>query len=311
MARFKERRPKRKYFQAAKRRTSRRRSYAKKRTYRKKPMTKTRILNVTSTKKRDTMLNWTNSTASSQVGGSTYSSVPAIITGGANAQNCASFLWCATARDATTSSAGGQSTKYSTSARSATACYMVGLAEKIEIQCNTGMPWQWRRICFTMKGLPLVPISTASGAVFSDFLETSNGYMRVMNQVNGNPSLDPMYTLFGALFKGQVNSDWQDPMIAPTDNSRLTVKYDKVITLSSGNEDGFIRSYKRWHPMSKTLVYNDDEIGGGMFTATKSALGKAGMGDFYVCDIFRARQGSASTDQLSVCPEATLYWHEK
>lgn len=291
--------------------TKRRPSYAKKRTYRKPAMSKKRILTVTSTKKRDTMLNWTNSTSSTQVGGTTYGSAPAVITGGSNAQNCAAFLWCATARDATVSSAGGPTTKYAMAGRSATSCYMVGLAEKIEIQCNTGMPWQWRRICFTMKGVSLVPAATGSGTQFSDFLETSNGYMRVMNQVNGNPSLDPMYSLFGALFKGQVNSDWQDPMIAPTDNSRLTIKYDKVTSLASGNEDGFIRSYKRWHPMNKTLVYNDDELGGGMLSNFKSAFGKAGMGDYYVVDIFRARQGSATTDQLSVCPEATLYWHEK
>jgi len=188
---------------------------------------------------------------------------------------------------------------------------MVGLSEKIEIQCNTGMPWQWRRICFTMKGPSLVPTTGASGSQFANWVESSNGWMRIMNQVGGNPALDPMYSLFGPLFKGQVNSDWVDPMTAPIDNSRVTIKYDKVTTLSCNNEDGFIRTYKRWHPMRKTLVYDDDEAGGTYNPGTMSVKGKAGMGDFYIVDMFRARQGSTASDALSIRPEATLYWHEK
>lgn len=274
-------------------------------------MTSRKILNLTAIKKKDTMLNWTNSTGATQVGGATYSSDPAVITGGANSNQGAVFLWCATARDSSVSNTNNNATKYMTASRTARSCYMVGLSENIEIQCNNGMPWQWRRVCFTMKGLPLVAINTAPGSVFNDVLETSNGYMRVMNQVNGNPGLDPQYALFAALFKGQVNSDWVDLMTAPVDTNRVTIKYDKVVSLSSGNEDGFIRRYKRWHPMRKTLVYNDDEVGGGMFTTQKSVFGKAGMGDYYVVDIFRARQGSSATDQLSVRPESTLYWHER
>lgn len=274
-------------------------------------MTNKRILNVTAQKKRDTMMCWSNSTSSSQTGSSTFSSNAAIVTGGAADTTVSAFVWCATQRDNTINSSGQFGTKFAQATRTSSSPYMVGLSEKIEIQCNTGMPWQWRRICFTMKGNPLVPNSTATGAFFSNSTETTNGFMRVMNQVNGNPALNPMYGLLVPLFKGQVNSDWVDPMTAPTDNSRLTIKYDKTITLSSGNEDGFIRTYKRWHPMRKTLVYDDDETGGAETAASLSILGKAGMGDYYVVDFFRARQGSATTDQLSIRPEATLYWHEK
>ena len=100
-------------------------------------------------------------------------------------------------------------------------------------------------------------------------------------------------------------------MTAPTDNNRVSIKYDKTITLASGNEDGFIRSYKRWHRMGKTIVYDDDEQGAGETPGLFSVDGRAGMGDYYIMDMFRARQGSATTDQITVRPTATLYWHEK
>lgn len=257
------------------------------------------------------MLCWTNSTASAQQGSGTYTNNAAVVTGGLADTNAQCFLWNATARDNTQGFGGGVGTTFNESTRTSSVCYMVGLSEKIEIQCNTGMPWQWRRICFTMKGKPLVPDSAASGVTFGNATETSNGWTRTMNQVVGNPGTNPQYGLMQILFKGQVGSDWIDPITAPADNSRVTIKYDKTITLASGNEDGFIRTYNRWHPMRKNLFYDDDETGGAQSANVLSSVGKAGMGDYYIMDLFRARQGSATTDLLSVRPQSTLYWHEK
>lgn len=269
-------------------------------------MTKRRILNMTSTKKRDTMLCYTNSTGANQTGGTAYDVTAAVINGGLADTRVACFVWCATARDNTTSSAGGQGNKFTSATRTVTAPYMVGLKESIEIQCNTGMPWQWRRICFTYKG-PILTNTTS----FATASETSNGWVRVVNQLAGNPGLDPQYSFFVKLFKGQNTTDWVDPMIAKTDNTRVTVKYDQTVQLASGNEDGFIRKYNRWHPMKRTLVYDDDEYGGGEIPGAYSSEGKAGMGDYYVVDLIRARQGSSGSDQLTFRPEATLYWHER
>lgn len=261
---------------------------------------------MTSRKKRDTMLGWTNSTGSNQTGSTSYNSNAAVINGGLPDTSVACFIWCATARDNTTNSATSLGTVFNQATRTSSTPYMVGLKESIEIQCNTGMPWQWRRICFTYKG----PLLT-NGPSFASAIETSNGWMRVLNQLPGTPGSDPQYSFFVKLFKGQNTTDWVDPMIARTDNSRVTVKYDKTITLASGNEDGFIRKYNKYHPMNKTLVYDDDELGGGTSATTFSTEGKAGMGDYYVVDLIRARQGSSSTDQLTFRPEATLYWHER
>lgn len=272
-------------------------------------MTKKRILNVTSIKKRDTMLTYTNSSSSSQVGGTTYAAnVPAIITGGQGFNGAAAFLWCATTRDNTTSStAVVKGTKFDASTRTSSTPYMIGLKEAIEIQVSTGMPWQWRRICFTTKG----SLGLTQNAGFALSTETSNGYVRVVNQVSGNPGDGEQYILFERLFRGQYTEDWNDVMTAKIDNTRVTVKYDKTCTLASGNEDGFIRKYNRWHDMHKTLVYNDDERGGSTVAQSFSTIGKAGMGDYYVLDLFRARTGAQSSDLLSFRPESTLYWHEK
>lgn len=271
-------------------------------------MTKRSILNTTSRKKRDTMAYYTNSTASSQTGGSAYTQAPAIVTGGSGTPAC--FLWCSTSRDYTINNGGTTGTVDDQATRTAQACYMRGLKESIEVQVADGLPWQWRRICFTAKGLQTL-FATTTG--FSLSVEASTGFQRVLNQVPGDSATATSLraVIEALLFKGAYAKDWLDPMTARTDSNRLTIKYDKTITIASGNEDGCIRSYSRWHGMNKTLVYNDDESGGDEVGALYSTLGKAGMGDYYVMDYFRPRTGSAASNQLSYAPSATLYWHER
>lgn len=271
-------------------------------------MTKRKILNITALKKRDTMMTWTNSSASAQSGGTSYSSaVPAVVTGGQTVNGAATFLWCATARDATTSTTNVPGSRFTQATRTSSTPYMVGLKEAIEIQVATGMPWQWRRICFTFKG----PLGLTYDSGTAVALETTSGWMRILNQIAGDQSNGQQYILFEKLFKGQYNIDWNDVMTAKVDNTRVTLKYDSTCTLASGNEDGFIRRYNRWHSMYKTLVYDDDESGGTVQMRGFSTEGKAGMGDYYVVDLFRARTGATTSDQLSFRPESTLYWHEK
>ncbi|QCX35064.1 capsid protein [Blackfly genomovirus 4] len=278
------------------------RRYSRKRRSRPR-MSKRSILDMTSRKKRDTMAYYSNSTAGSQSGGSTYTQSPAIITGGQTVP--AAFLWCATYRDNTFNTGGATGGVDDQATRTAQNCYMRGLKENIEIQVADNVPWQWRRICFTAKGLGAV-LQTTTG--FAIGIEASTGFQRVLNQLSPAVTRTALETL---LFKGALGQDWLDPMTAPTDNSRLTIKYDKTITIASGNEGGAIRKYNRWHGMNKTLVYNDDEAGGDEQTTYLSTVGKAGMGDYYVLDYFKARIGSTTSNQLSFAPNATLYWHEK
>jgi len=299
---------------AAKRRSTSRRTNRKSRGYRirrtsrkrttRKMPSKKMILNLTSRKKRDTMHQFTNISATSQQGSTTYTPNTAIITGGTNSS--APIIWCATARDNDPTGNSASGNVFQDATRTSSNCFMRGLSETVQIQVSNGVPWLWRRICFTYKG-----INAAMPALGSQFFlanESSDGWVRVVNMVPNNTYKD---TLEGILFRGAANKDWLDAMTAPVDTGRVTLKYDKTRTIASGNEAGCIRKYKLWHGMNKSLVYDDDENGGGKTVSYYSVQDKAGMGDYLVVDYFKPRIGTAASDQLAFSCNSTLYWHER
>lgn len=63
--------------------------------------------------------------------------------------------------------------------------------------------------------------------------------------------------------------------------------------------------------MNQNLVYDDDEAGAAEVTNRFSVDSKAGMGDYYIYDLFSPGTGGTSTDQIVIVPNSTLYWHEK
>ncbi|AXB22631.1 capsid protein [Lepus americanus faeces associated genomovirus SHP111] len=274
--------------------------------YRKKsrPMSKKRILNVTSRKKRDTMLSTFQGGSASTPGQGAYTTF---------ANNAITiFPWVATGRDNSLIQGGAQAgTAFDSSTRSATTCYMRGLKEAIEIQTSTGLPWQWRRVCFTTKD-PAGTLATGNGGI-SGVFENSNGFQRLVYNVTSASTSDTLAlnTLTAILFKGRINVDWFDYMTAPLDTLRVTVKFDRTRTIASGNQSGAIRKFNLWHPMNKNLVYDDDEVGGAENASYYSVASKAGMGDYYVIDMIVPGKGGTSSDGFSFEPQATLYWHEK
>lgn len=274
-------------------------------------MTKKRILDVTTVKKRDNMQVYTNMISSTAAPAATYFNQAAIVGGNTstdvNVNHPKVMLWQATARDLSNSTS-IINARAVESARTSTTPFMVGLRESIEIQSGNGVPWQWRRICFTFKGnLP----GAATTTTFRPFVETNQGYSRVVNTLSGDRNSGATYDLFFTVFAGQNNTDWNDPMVAKTDQTRISVKYDKIRTLATQNQDGFIRKYKHYHPMNHTLAYDDDEVGENMSSSYNSVDSKVGMGDYYVLDLIRSRFGAGTTDALVFNPSATLYWHEK
>lgn len=101
-------------------------------------MTKKRVLQITSTKKKDTMLCYSNTTAASPQGGTTYAASDAVLTGG----NFYVFPWIASARPGTLSG-GSAANPIMEADRTSTTCFMRGLKERIEIQTNSALSWQW------------------------------------------------------------------------------------------------------------------------------------------------------------------------
>lgn len=261
-------------------------------------MSKKRVLNTTSRKKRDTMLSYGNITSAAPTGGTTYSANPSVLVG--NQQYI--IPWICTARNFSNAT-GGANIVINRSERTSTTCYMRGLSERIRIQTTNGMPWQWRRVCFTIKGDAITQLATSTAVLFN---ETAPGGMRrsVTNWANV-PFLPEL------MFRGTVNVDWNDYYSAPLDTTRIKVMYDRTRTIAAGNEEGCVRTYKMWHSMNKNLVYDDEETGDAENSSNFSTLGRQGMGDYYVVDFFLARTGAGTGDQLSFNPEASLYWHEK
>lgn len=195
-------------------------------------------------------------------------------------------------------------------ARTSTTCYMRGLSEHIRIQTNSGVPWFWRRICFTVKD-PLAGISNAPTFVEQNFLDTSNGMERPMQNLKINKSDATINALRGYMFRGTSSSDWDDELIAPLDTTRIGVKYDKMVTIRSGNANGTVLARKLWHPMNKNIVYDDDENGASETSRYGSVLSKEGMGNYFVVDIIVPGLGVGSGDSLAISANSTLYWHEK
>lgn len=271
-------------------------------------MTKNRILNVTSRKKRNGMLAWSNTNNLGQaVGGIALRN--ATLAGGTSH----SFLWCATAQDLVPGTSGPPAPPAYDATRTSTTCFMRGLSENIHYFPNNGTCWMHRRICFTYKGddfllpygsdAPIVPIIP--------FLDTSNGVQRLWLDETINSAPATQITRAGIIFKGNQGIDWNDFITAPVDTSRITVKFDKVWKIASGNQYSTQVRRKLWHPMNSNLRYGDDESGATEETGTFSVRSKLGMGDYYIYDLFTPGSGSTTNDLLNVGSNATLYWHEK
>lgn len=269
-------------------------------------MSKKRILNVTSTKKRNGMLSYTNTDAAGL--SRPLASGPAVV----NGRDGATFLWLATAQDL--SANGSTNTVAQVAARTASTCYMRGLAENLTIQTSSPLPWFHRRICFTFRGpTPFINITPPDVPVitYSPFIETSNGMQRLWLNQNLNGQTATRNQIEGVLFKGSSGQDWSDIFNAPIDTTRVDLKYDKRFTYHSGNGNGVFRKKIFWHGMNHNLVYDDDETGATEQASYVSVDSKAGMGDYYVMDYFSGGLGAAVTDLLAVRNNSTLYWHEK
>lgn len=182
------------------------------------------------------------------------------------------------------------------------------------MQSNSGMPWFHRRICFTSRGnSPFQTVSTSDTPLNPSipYADTSNGIQRLFLNANINLTPVTLAAQQGVIFKGAVQQDWTDTIIAPLDTARIDVKFDKTWTMQSGNANGFVKERKLWHKMERNIIYDEDEAGEVESSTYFSTNTKAGMGDYYVLDIFSAGQTATTADVLLISANSTMYWHEK
>lgn len=263
-------------------------------------MSRKALLNVTSTKKKDTMLSYTNVTAAAPFGGATFGIGAAILTGATSAYE---FLFVPTARDMFINNTSTIGPTALNALRTASTCYIRGYSEKVHIQSSTSQPWVWRRIVFHAKGGVLAGTPPSNALPYVELVP--QGFVRTVTNFNQSS------TLRDQLFRGKQGVDWTDIFMAPVDQNNYNPIYDKTMTITSGNDSGFNKVYSRWHQINKNLVYNDDEDGLGEDTSRTSTTGKPGCGDVYVYDILRAEAAATTADQLLFEPTGVMYWHER
>lgn len=218
----------------------------------------------------------------------------------------------ATARTITSSSSAGESNVNDDASRTATRCFMRGIKEHIRFESGTGRSYLWRRICFKFTGQEILG-PNGSGLFGSMWSETSAGYVRAMTLLISGSTTDPTVwnNLVNILFKGQANVDWNDIMAAKVDNTRVHLAYDHTTRLQPKNDSGQQWKIDRWHPMNKTLIYNDDESGGSKLGTELSTNTRLSMGDYYIIDLFDMGLAPSDGDVLNVAMNSTLYWHER
>lgn len=259
-------------------------------------------MNVSAEKKRDVMPAWTNIVSGSPgtegLGGAT-------LTGTGNF----SIVWSPTLRGSTFAS-GLRGSKFYEQLRTSVTTYAVGVKETIRIGTNGPIGWHWRRICFTMKGEDLYTGDRDAFDLSSSLVAriTSDGMKRAV--LFSEPALQTR----NIIFKGNQNVDWTDVITAPLDTNRITPVYDRTTHIKSGNQSGKTRIVRLWHPMGKNIVYNEDQNGQDTPESFYSVTGRAGMGDYYICDFFKSDfilGEEATNSSLYFEPAATYYWHER
>lgn len=283
-------------------------SYKSRRTNRRKPMTKKRILDVTSRKKRNGMLTLSNTTATGTR--SSIATQPLVALGNATTRT----LFCMTAQDLVSGAGGPDSTITQEAARTATTTYSVGFSETLRMTSSTDIPWFHRRIVFASKSdlfLNYSPADVPQDVSPYIHFDGPQGQQRLMFNLGINASANTINGIDEVVFKGASGVDWNDVIVAPLDTRRIDVMYDRTFTLRSGNSRGTTKERKFWHPVYKNVVYNDDESGITEPSSRFSVRDKRGAGDIYVYDLYQSTNFGTNTDMLQVYGNSTYYWHEK
>lgn len=281
------------------------------RTTRRPRMSRRSILNTTSTKKRNTMLQWSNTNPANGVS-QTVALSPFVINGSTGTSIA---LFNCTAQDLTQKS-GGPNTVANMAERTSTTCFIKGFSEKWRIQTSSPIPWFWRRIVFRARNTQFTtfnggdtPTQTNSGS--TSYLDTSSGMQRLYLNLAVNASNQTINQINEIVFKGSQGTDWNDAQTALLDTARIDVVRDIRTTIKSTNAAGAVRESSHYFAYNHNLVYADDENGEQENSSYLSVQDKKGGGDMYILDFFTPGIGASASDLLAMISTSTLYWHEK
>jgi len=200
--------------------------------------------------------------------------------------------------------------------RTATRTYVKGISETWTVAPADQSTWWWRRICFSIKGLYQNQNFTVMSRISSE-TSASSGSSRKLLDLTGESTgiYQSVYdTLQELIFQGVKTTDWTDVMLAKLDKTRINVHYDKRMTISSGNDRPRPIVKKLYHPINKTVQYDDQENGLDIGPAPYSVESKQGTGDIFILDLFSCKAPDATDatkSGLNLECQSTYYWHEK
>lgn len=248
------------------------------------------LLNITSQKKRDTLVPTHYLSSSWSLGGITIE--------GGSGNGTQPFLFCPTARPLSITDNKAQNSRTSTTP------YYRGYAETVRISTVTDKPWTWRRVVFASNA-----IKHASDSVRNWYDAAPYGITRAIHPLVGTNVIPYIQ---GECFQGTVSVDFVDYTSGMLNRDRIRVISDRTVTLFSGNASGIQRVFKNWYPLSRTMIYDDREDGDVKTSNPYSvAASKATLADVYVLDFFKPASNATSSDKLYFEPQGCIYWHER
>lgn len=273
--------------------------------------TRRRILNVSTTKKRDAML------TARQDAGDTSSTNLVQFNVNALGFTPHAFIFSPTMRYRRANAG----ITPSNMTREKDDLYFRGFKENLRFATSDSNDWRWRRIVFMALDWDW------SLQDQNDLIETfypmnngeteAEGYKRVFMRLE--PSLiTPLPTVterlqtrvYNLLFRGLRNQDWSNPMTAMTDSRSVRVLYDRTTPIKSSSDAGVQLITKRWHPVNRSLSYNVLEGGKGSVQNPQVRADIGAQGDMYVLDFFQCVTDD-ETSNLSIGSDAIIYWHER
>jgi len=259
------------------------------------------ILNVTSTKKMDTLMTVT------AAGTHVVNMQP-----GTTASGVSATLWSPTALMLASPNVS------SVSARTAHTVFWRGIQENISLKTDTSDPFSWRRIVVELDTPPpdtVVPfakyVSRSDDPTFGGVpAQPSLGMTGVQSYFRTGVLLTDTENsaLQDALFRGVRNIDWVDATLASVDR-QYRVLYDKTRVFRSPNDAGTIRQQRLWHGLNKNCQYEDAERGAVSIGSEFPALSRKGLKNIFIWDQFNTLPSGEMNIQLQYVSKR--YWHEK
>ncbi|QKQ15110.1 Cap [Zizania latifolia genomoviridae] len=247
------------------------------------------ILNLTSVKKKDTMIQ------GQVLGDGSVSTAPYFrIDMGPNSYTA----WCQNA------SYRERGNSLAAPVRNLRDIYLKGFAETIRVDTNSGNPLFVRRMVVSMPNR----IDLTGGASIPN-----NQPTRVVKDgihyigIGNGPLNTGLYEL---IFAGRQGTDWSDVLSAKLDSRRMRIHSDKTLFIKSGNAAEAVKQYKFWDRINKKVQYDDEEIGNDVFTSGFTTTSTQGhQQNVYVVYLFFNPSGVAVTTDIA--QQRTMYWHER